>query len=409
MLVPVGGVKESQSVANIAFFCFDISEASQIRRIESLRSLGHEVASYSFRRRNMNEDFRPAWQNIHLGRTENRNFPARLARMATGLVRTLCNPEALARSNVWFARNLDLLVIAAAARLLMGRRDVALVYECLDIHGLMTGKGPASALVRWVERRLLRNVSLLVISSPGFAREYFQPVQGHQGPTALIENKLWLGDAFLPRPKAPRAPGDPLVLGWVGSLRCPDSLSLLAETARNLGDHIRIECHGNVHLHAVPDFFEVVAARSNITYGGPYLYPGDLRWVYAACDVVWAQDLWQTGTNSDWLLPNRIYEAGYFGCPSIGLSGTQTGTCIEERGLGFTVKAPTSEALVALIGSLTSETIRRASLRLLDMPETAFCLAPDELEAALCPVLAKSRPSTRPTSSGTTAVQMHLR
>jgi hypothetical protein len=38
------------------------------------------------------------------------------------------------------------------------------------------------------------------------------------------------------------------------------------------------------------------------------------------CDAVWAQDLWQSGANSDWLLPNRIYEASYFGCPSIALA-----------------------------------------------------------------------------------------
>jgi hypothetical protein len=37
-------------MARVVFFAFDIAEAAQLRRIDSLRALGHGVASVSFRR-----------------------------------------------------------------------------------------------------------------------------------------------------------------------------------------------------------------------------------------------------------------------------------------------------------------------------------------------------------------------
>ena len=53
-------------MALVVFFASDIAEASQIRRISSIRSLGHQVLSYSFRRTNMNRDFVPDSQEPEL-------------------------------------------------------------------------------------------------------------------------------------------------------------------------------------------------------------------------------------------------------------------------------------------------------------------------------------------------------
>ena len=124
-------------------------------------------------------------------------------------------------------------------------------------------------------------------------------------------------------------------LGWVGSLRCRESLIILAQTAAAMGDRLRIKLHGNVHAHAIPDFDAILAAHPSLTYEGPYAYPEGLEPIYTSCDLVWAQDLWQRGANSDWLLPNRIYEASYFGCPQIAVADTETGRRVADGTLGF--------------------------------------------------------------------------
>jgi succinoglycan biosynthesis protein ExoL len=243
--------------------------------------------------------------------------------------------------------------------------------------------------MRWAERRLLARCDLLILSSPGFLRAYFRPVQRISTPVALLENKLWVSGDPPPRPSAPRqrSAGAPFSLGWVGSLRCARSLAILAGVAETLGSRVEIVCHGAVHRHAVPEFDAVLRRYPNIRHAGPYRYPEALGAIYSGCDAVWAQDLWQAGANSDWLLPNRIYEASYFGCPSIALAGTETGRRIARDRLGFTVEAPTAEALAALIGTLDADRIRTASAGLLARPEHDFRLTTGELAAALAPVL----------------------
>jgi len=376
-------------MARIAFFAFDIAEAAQLRRIESVRSLGHAVSSVSFRRANMSGKAALSWPDLPLGPSSNNRYVLRLIRLLRALFILWRNRAVLNDGDVWIARNLDMLALAVAMRRLTAQPQVRVVYECLDIHGLFTRTDAIGALMRWSERKLLSQCDLLILSSPGFLDAYFRPVQQVKTPVALLENKLWTEGEPPARPASPRTPSrdGPFVLGWVGSLRCPQSLAILTNTAKRLGDEIEIRCSGAVHRHALPEFDAILASHANITYSGPYRYPDDLGAIYTACDAVWAQDLWQTGANSDWLLPNRIYEASYYGCPSIALSRTETGRRIARDDLGFTVAEATSEALVDLIQGLSPEKVTAASASLLARPASDFRLTASELSQVLEPVL----------------------
>ncbi len=336
----------------------------------------------------MNADFAPDWTNIDLGFVENESFLRRIPALVRGLWRVLRSAEVPHAADAIIARNFDLLAIAWAARLLR-HRGTPLVYECLDIHGRFTGKGVIGRVMRWAERRLLGRIGLLLVSSPGFVSQYFQAAQGYDGPVAIIENKLWFEADPQPRPQAApiREPGAPLTLGWVGSIRCQPSLDILMQTADLMGDRLTIRIHGNVHRHALPDFDGQIAPRANVGYFGPYAYPDDLAGIYAGCDLVWAQDLWQRGGNSDWLLPNRIYEAGWFGCPPVAVADTQTGRKLRGDGLGLTIDAPEAGKLADLLQTLDARQVAALSERLLAMPERAFRLVPEDVGKALAPVL----------------------
>ncbi len=93
------------------------------------------------------------------------------------------------------------------------------------------------------------------------------------------------------------------------------------------------------------------------------------------------------GGNSDWLLPNRIYEASWFGCPSIAVSDTETGRKIASTGIGFTIEAPTADALVACLAELGRPQFRSAALRILEMNDDDFRLMPADIKRALAPVV----------------------
>ena len=379
-------------MTEIFVFAFDLTESSQIRRLKSFRTLGYRVRSASFRRENMNTAFVPDWPNIDLGLMQNERYGRRMIGILRGIYRVMKRRDALSEADVIIARNFDLLIIAWITRWMTGQSHVPLVYECLDIHGLFTRPDAVGAAMRWCERRLLARVQLLLVSSPGFMRHYFEAIQGYQGQYAILENKLWFDEDPIPRPpmRRSRSSDTPLTIGWVGSIRCAPSLNLLMETADHFGDRVAIEIHGNIHRHTLPDFDEQIDRRDNVSYFGPYEYPDGLAEVYGRCDLVWAQDLWQRGANSDWLLPNRIYEASWFGCPSIAVAGTETGNKVARNSLGFVVEEPSAKALISLLDGLDRGAVRAMSDSILSMEDTEFRLVPDAIRVALQPALSAS-------------------
>lgn len=152
-----------------------------------------------------------------------------------------------------------------------------------------------------------------------------------------------------------------------------------------MGKDVQINIHGNVHRHAVGDIDAAVESRENIRFFGPYSYPGDLEAIYAGSDLVWAQDLWQSGANSDWLLPNRIYEASWFGCPSIAVETTETGRKVAAEQLGLTISEPSADALVALLRRITRPELSALSQGILEQDDKQFELRPEAIADALSP------------------------
>ena len=361
-------------MAAILFFAPDLAETAQLRRIHSFAKAGHRVSSVSMRKTAVRVD----WPDLDLGQITNAQLGRRVRLAFGGLGQLWAMRRQVALADLIIARNIDMVMLALAARL-MCRRPVPIIYECLDIHGIFTAGGRKARLARWIERFALGRVALLLVSSPGFIENYFVPVQGYAGRWLLLENKLWFAQQPLPRPKTRLQRQGALVLGWVGAIRCQPTLDLLCAVAATMGDALRIEINGIVHHHALQDFAGRIGAHPNIHYAGPYAYPDGLAQVYAGCDLVWAQDLWQRGANSDWLLPNRIYEASWFGCPSIAVAGTCTAAKIARDGLGFVIDDATPAALQALLESLTGTEIAGVSRRILARPDSEFSLAVPEI------------------------------
>ncbi|MGR3513613.1 MAG: glycosyltransferase [Paracoccaceae bacterium] len=372
-------------------FGFDIAEASQIRRIRLFQDAGLTVASAAMRRNNMNSGFQPEWPNIELSEIPNGKLASRVFSILGSAMKMFKHRKQVAESDIIWARNFDMLVIAWLTRLMSGSRGRhrPLVYECLDIHGLFTRKDIIGAVLRSAERFLLRRINLLVVSSPGFIEHYFEPAQRYDGPWELIENKISFTASSPARPEPRIAPPEPRAprIGWVGTLRCLPSFELLLGLAERLGDKVRIEMHGIVHDHVLTDFHERIQKHPNITFHGPYTYPDGLIDIYKSCDFVWSQDLWQRGANSDWLLPNRIYEASWCGCPSIAVAKTVTGMYVEKHQLGFVVGQPNIDDLADCIDRAWPNAAVDCANGLLARDPFAFQQSKQDVRSALAPVL----------------------
>ena len=146
-----------------------------------------------------------------------------------------------------------------------------------------------------------------------------------------------------------------------------------------------------MHHHALPGFESRIARHPNAVWHGPYDRQ-DLAAIYGSLDAVWGQDLWQSGANSDWLLPNRLYEAGYFGCPVIAVAGTETAAWVARHGTGWVIDAARPEALLSLLARLDATTIFERKRHILTLPASLFATDGADAAAMVAPL---SRMETR--------------
>ncbi len=364
----------------VVFFGHDAAESTVIKRIRAFTEQGLQVVGFNFRRDKFSRGFQPFWDNLHLGTTQDRAYGRRLLALARALPKVLSRRAELRSADFFYARNIDMCALALAARWLSGA-SAPLVYEVLDVQRVFVGRGLVPALFRWAERRLLSQTDLLVISSPGFATNYFRSRQGYRGRIFLLENKLSFARATaVERPRAtptcasaPQAAPDRWVIGWFGTLRCPKSLAMLCRIAEALPDKVEIYLRG-VPTETGPEAFEqAIAGHPNMVYGGEYRNPADLAEIYGRVNLTWDFEFLDEGTNSKWLLPNRIYEGGYFGSVALASSNTQTGEKLRDLGLGYTFGAPEVENLIAFLRwySIDEHVARRGHV--LSLPAQSFC------------------------------------
>ena len=389
-------------MTRIAFFAHDENDAAIRRRVFAFEDAGYEVAGFAMRRSSSRTDL--GWNKVDLGRTHDARFLHRAGAIVSG-ARKVAGDKALLQScDLVYARNLDMALCALMAMRLSGF-SLPLVYECLDVHRLMHRNTLSGTFLRAAERGVLKRSALLVVSSPGFIREYFDSRHPGKFRAHLIENRIADAPALGPRPHTPARAAGPLRIGWFGVLRCRRSLELLESLAGRFGPEIEIELRGypDLMLH---DFHERIRQYSSMRYRGRYRSPEDLGEMYQGVDLVWAGDFHDAGANSRWLLPNRLYEGGYFGAPAIAPADTETARWITSSGAGFVVNEPLHDNLQTLVSQLVAapHLILDAQQRLLSLPRTRFIQPSMEMREVVISALASASISKRSDSSPTVAI-----
>lgn len=331
------------------------------------------------------------WDNVDLGRTYDGAMWQRLASIVTASRKLRAHYAELRQADIWVARNLDMLILAALTRKACNAQ-APLVYECLDIHPLMNRSDAIGSVMRGIERRLIRASERIIVSSPGFIREYFDVHHCDQYRASIIENRLPAGSvpSGRPMPGVLKDEAEPIVIGWYGNLKCWRSMELLRTLAQRLPDRIRVVLYGNPSLFAIPDFSALVEDLPNLEYRGKYRYPDDLGRIYGELDLIWAGDFWDVRFNSRWLLPNRVYEGGYFGVPPVAPADTETARWVKSRSAGWIVDDPLEDSLTELLGSLSHKQIYQQRCELLALDRERFVQPEHEISAFVDQVLKRS-------------------
>ena len=377
----------------IAYFMWDRTDAGTIKRVRSLKAIGFHVIGFSFHRRRYNSASAPDWENVDLGLVADKSYLGRIPNLIGGAWKAWRMRRRLRTVPFFLARGLDLAVLALIARFLVGGR-MAVIYEVYDVHFTLLEDSVRGAVFRWLERRVLKRADMVAVTAPAYASAYFRARQGYGGPTFVVENKLpadiMTGDE--PAAAKPWRKGErPLILGWFGALRCNESLDILRRAALALPGELEVHLRGWPAEMPLDEFEAIVASVPNITYFGTFRSPEDLADIYGAIDLNWAIDLQFRGGNSDWLLPFRIYEGGYFNVPALGAKGLATGAKVDELDLGWTLDEPYAESLIEFVHRIVPEELEAKRRHLQALPRSQF--AGDDDLAAMFAALDRTKTS----------------
>lgn len=338
---------------SIIFLGSEIGDAAVRRRVRGLCGEFGVVHAFAFKRTSG-----CAGGIQSLGRARDGGISARLFSMLTAAGVLIRQRKKFSRADIFFARNLDLLLVALAARSVLfpfRKREnrPKVFYEVLDIHPLLSGSSLISRIARRIECAALRHVGGVIVSAPQFDEAYFQAFQNYRGPVFLLENKLDLSGAPLAKSAGSRVGGGPITLAYVGKLRCRRSLEILHHLAQSFPDNLKVKLAGTA-LPELADALERLSSMQNVANLGRYRYPDDLSDIYSDCDLVWSVDF-VPGLNARLLIPNRLYEGAYFGVPSLTKEFTGADRRAHELGVGMSIPEPFEDNLFDLFSKTPRE------------------------------------------------------
>jgi succinoglycan biosynthesis protein ExoL len=372
--------------AELLFFCPDVTDATTLKRVQQFMDFGYRVTVFGFRRKRYNTAYQPPWPNVPLGFTTDAKYWHRLSALLHAIPALFANRRMLSRAAIFHARNIDQLLLAMLARLIAFSR-APIAYEVLDIPPILMRRGLVPAMLRAIERFCLPRIDLLVLSSPGFHRNYFSAVQGYSGEWFLLENKLYPTPSSSLPAKPARTVGRPWIVGYFGLIRGEATVDLIARLAERLPDRVLFKFAGVLTTVDQAKFDAVLRRCPNVVYSGPYLPQQDLERLYREVDFAWALDLENTDHNSRWLMPCRFYEAGYHGVPCLAVRGFEVGKAIENDRIGWTFEEPLEESLACFFERLSEADYEQVQRRLRTAPESRFVAGDDVV--SLCDRLSR--------------------
>lgn len=388
--------REAEGSWDLVFFAQDITDVCTIKRVQGFLDHGFSPIVFGFLRGRYNRDYKPSWPHVLLGNTKDGKYWQRFQAVLTSIPVVIASRRHLKQVPIFYARNIDQLILALLARFFFNRK-ATVAYEILDIQPIFAQHGFIPALLRMIERLCLRHIRLLVVSSPGFYRNYYATRQRYCGEWFVLENKLHRSIFdYAPTARKMRGPvnrgGYRWVVGYFGLIRGQATFDLMARLAVRLHDKVLFKFRGVLTTVDKEHFFATLSRNNNMIYEGEYENPRDMEALYGNVDFAWALDLEHIQHNSRWLLPCRFYEAGLFGVPCLVVHGFEIGTLIERLGVGWAFEEPFESALARFFETVTLSEYEEKRQRLLALPVGTLVAKQDV--ATLCRILVSQAKKT---------------
>jgi hypothetical protein len=356
---------------SLTYFTSDGTDSVTAKRIAMFEAAGEAVRCFGMVRDTNTATKIPQSMRVIAYARNGRLFARLWAILSGSIALTVSGRREIRAADVIIARNLDMLLLAILSKIMAGNRALV-YYEFLDARLQLTSDTVTGRLLRFIERRALALCEGIIVSSPAYVDRYFKTRQRYSGRARLLENKLWRngreskGPATLGERK-----GERWRIGYVGLLRCQKSLTVLCDLALR-HNNLEIRLHGVPDQNYIPDFNARISGRQRIEYFGRFNYPVDLAAIYGGVDFVWLPDFSAVGGNSEWLLPNRLYEACAFGAVPISVEGTETANWLARHKIGIRLKGDVGPALDELFADMTAAHFTALKAAVCTLPRDLF-------------------------------------
>jgi succinoglycan biosynthesis protein ExoL len=306
-------------------------------------------------------------ETIHLGNVTGGNYFRRILQFLCDSIKV---HKYVKKVSVIYAFGLDM---AFFTRLITSfiLSKPKIIYEIGDVRQVMVRNDLVGKIGRIIEAWVLKNTSLLVLTSDAYYDEYYKKyynIESNQ--IFIIENKLVKDEFHLGNTEQnQKINNDIITIGYFGRLRCQKSWEALKLLSINADNKIKIILRG---VNAgIRNFKMEVEEFENITYLGPYVSPIDLPKMYNEIDIVWAAHI-HSPTNTRWARSCRFYESSCFMKPMIVQKDTYDAKIANQYGIGFSIDLQNQEETIKKILQLNRDDILNYKKRFESIPESVY-------------------------------------
>lgn len=341
------------------------SQPRHHRRAAMLVAAGYDTTVYAFRRGLYEENTYPEGIDVvELGMIKSGKYLERIPNLLRAISILKKNEKKFQSPALIYTFGMDMALIGR-----MGlSSSIPFVYEVGDVRNPIPHTSiPAKVLFK-LEKYILSKCTALTVTSECFLNDYFRIVfPGIEDKTIVIENMISReAAAKFSRPEKPKVIQRPIKIGFVGMFRYKESIVALMDAIAKRKKDYELHFYGDGPIRNVIDGY--TAKYSNIFNHGSFVSSVDMKYIYESIDISYAvYD--NSQSNVRMALPNKLYEAPYFGVPIAVAESTFLSDQVRKLKCGFVVEPQSENFIENWLEQLTPKVISDISDNLLRLDE----------------------------------------
>ena len=357
----------------IMFVMQTIGHPRDSKRIKMLIDAGFVVEAVGFSR-NSHIGRNPDCKVDVIGKISDGNYFRRIVVLLASLNKL---QRRVCKSQIIYVSGFDMLFLIFMVKKLY-KLSFSLIYEIGDIRDIQTKSSILGRFTRWLDRLLIRQVDLVVATSIGYIKGYYNDWLGENPKYHIIENKLEF--KFEDQKNIyPVVKKTKITIGYFGVLRCIRSIEILCMLAKSQPDNFRVIVAG---VFQDESYKRLITDVPNIKYYGTYESPNDLQKLYSDVDIVWACYPFPADEDQNWkwARTNRFYESCYYSTPMIFLKGSGDEKSILKYEIGMPIQDQNDDKVLDQFSLLNWSNIEKWNKAIKDVPQSVFVFGAEREE-----------------------------